>query len=274
MTLKSELPFVEAEMAFVVDTGVKPVSETYGDGAIVHTYKGAYESRTARIHDVRSIARDFSLDKEGFRLVDHPTRVKDFFDEDEVRDVYYRELADLVKRETGCARAVVFDHTTRAGDEAVREQRRIRGPVQNVHNDYTDWSGPQRVRDILPDEAEQLLQGRVQIIQVWRAINAPIAASPLALCDAHTAAPQDFIAAERRFPDRVGEIYHIAWNPTQFWAYVPGMTRDEAVVFKCYDSRTDVARFTPHGSFEDPTTPAGAPPRESMEARLFAFFDP
>ena len=32
------------------------------------------------------------------------------------------------------------------------------------------------------------------------------------------------------------------------------------------------ARFTPHTSFEDPSTPPGAPPRQSIEARALAFF--
>ena len=103
-----------------------------------------------------------------------------------------------------------------------------------VHNDYTDWSGPQRLRDIVPDEAEDLLKHRLQVIQVWRATRGPILRDPLALCDARTASPEDFIAAERRFPDRVGEIYHIAFNTKQRWMYVPQMTREEAIVFKCY----------------------------------------
>ncbi|MGE3247783.1 MAG: CmcJ/NvfI family oxidoreductase [Beijerinckiaceae bacterium] len=264
--------FVEATMSFVIDTGQKPVSETYGDGSTVHSYHGEYENRIARIHDVREAARGYSLDREGYRLVTHPTKVKDFFDEDEVRAVYYPELVELVKRETGCVRAVVFDHTRRAGDEETREKHKIRGPVSTVHNDYTDWSGPQRVRDILPDEADRLLQHRVQVIQVWRAIAGPILRSPLALCDARTTSPQDFVAAERRFPNRVGEIYHIAFNEKQRWGYVPHMTREEALVFKCYDSRKDVARFTPHGSFDAPATPPGAPPRRSMEARLLTFW--
>lgn len=259
-------------MAFVVDTGIKPVSETLGDGSTVHTYDGQYEDKTVRILDARDQAASYSLDEEGFRLVSHPTKVKDFFDEEEVRSVYYRELEDLVKRETGCARAFVFDHTRRAGDEETREQHKIRGPVRNVHNDYTDWSGPQRVRDMLPDEADALLKNRMQVIQVWRAIDTPILSAPLAICDARSMEPQDFVAAERRFPNRRGEIYHIAYNPNQKWQYVPHMTRDEALIFKCYDSRTDVSRFTAHGSFADPTTPADAPPRKSMEARIFAFF--
>lgn len=261
-------------MAFVIDTGVKPVSETFGSGSTVHAYNGNYEDRQVRIFDIRDDAPGYSLDREGFRLASHPTNVRDFFDDDEVRNVYYPELVELVKRETGCTRAHVFDHTRRAGDEATREHHRIRGPVRTVHNDYTHWSGPQRVRDILPDEAEDLLQHRVQVVQVWRAIDKVILSDPLAICDARSMAPEDFVAAERRFPNRVGEIYHIAFNPQQRWGYVPNMTRDEALVFKCYDSRTDVARFTAHGSFADPATPADAPPRQSIEARILTFFKP
>ena len=69
-------------------------------------------------------------------------------------------------------------------------------------------------------------------------------------------------------------IYHIAFNAKQRWMYVPQMTREEAIVFKCYDSRKDVARFTPHGSFDDPSTPPDAAPRESMEVRVLAIFAP
>ena len=261
-------------MSFVVDTGIKPVSETYGDGSTVHTYHGNYEDRTVRIYDIRDEARNYSLDREGFRLVSHPTKVRDFFDEEEVRNVYYPELVELAKRETGCVRAHVFDHTRRAGDEETREQHNIRGPVRTVHNDYTDWSGPQRVRDVLPDEADELLKHRVQVIQVWRAINKPIEASPLAMCDARSMAQEDFVRAERRFPNRVGEIFHIAFNPKQRWGYAPHMTRDEALVFKCYDSSASVSRFTAHGSFDDPTARPDAPPRQSMEARILTFFAP
>jgi hypothetical protein len=51
------------------------------------------------------------------------------------------------------------------------------------------------------------------------------------------------------------------------------MRRDEALVFKVYDSATDGrARFTPHSSFDDPTSPPDARPRQSIEARALAFF--
>ncbi len=274
MPIAADIRPVEAEMSYVVNNGVRPVSQTYGGGTTMHDYFGAYEKRKVRITPVREEAAYFSLDREGFRFIRHETKVRDFYDEAEVRSVYYREMEELVKRETGCTRVIVFDHTRRAGDEGTREALKIRGPVQTVHNDYTEWSGPQRLRDIVPDEAEELLKHRLQVVQVWRATKGPILSDPLAICDARSMEPQDFVAAERRHPDRVGEIYHIAYNPKHRWMYVPHMARDEALIFKCYDSRKDVARFTAHGAFVDPTTPPGAPPRESMETRMLAIFAP
>ncbi len=274
MSTLAESKIVEASLSFALDNGVKPVSQTFGEGSTVHTYHGAYEDRLTPIHSARDLVASFTLDREGFRLARHQTKVRDFYDEDEVRSVYYAELDALVKAETGCTRTIVFDHTRRAGDEGVREAHKIRGPVRTVHNDYTDWSGPQRLRDLVPAEAEELLKHRLQVVQVWRAIRGPILSDPLAICDAQSMSPKDFIAAERRFPNRVGEIYHIAHNSAQRWYYVPEMTRDEAFVFKCYDSRKDVARFTAHAAFEDPTSPSDAPPRESMEARILAIFAP
>jgi hypothetical protein len=168
---------------------------------------------------------------------------------------------------------VVFDYTLRSGDESEREAKLVREPVLSAHNDYTEWSGPQRVRDLLPDEAEKLLAGRFAIIQVWRAINQPIESNPLALADARSVAFTDLMVAERRYPNRVGQTYRLRYNPAHRWFYFPEMRRDEALVFKVYDSATDGrARFTPHTSFDDPNSPPGAPPRQSIEARALAFF--
>jgi hypothetical protein len=50
------------------------------------------------------------------------------------------------------------------------------------------------------------------------------------------------------------------------------MTADEILLLKCFDSKTDGrARFAPHSAFVDPTTPAGVPPRESIELRTLVF---
>ena len=130
------------------------------------------------------------------------------------------------------------------------------------------------MRDLLPDEAGELLQRRFAVIQTWQPIET-VRHRPLCICDARSMAPEDLIATERRHPGRVGEIHHIAHNPAHRWYWVPQMQPDEAYVFKTYDSVTDGhARFTAHGSFEDPTAPPDAPPRESSELRTLAFFAP
>ncbi|HEY1711134.1 MAG TPA: CmcJ/NvfI family oxidoreductase, partial [Rhizomicrobium sp.] len=190
-----------------------------------------------------------------------------------LRAVYYPEAEALIAARSGAARVHVFDHTLRTGDVEDRLARKIREPVKSVHNDYTEWSGPQRVRDILPDEADELLKRRFAIVQIWRAIDKPIESEPLAIADARTIAAGDFIAAERRFPDRVGEIYQFEYNPAHRWYTFLRMRRDEALVFKVYDSAKDGrARWSMHTSFDDPATPPNAAPRESIELRAFAFF--
>jgi hypothetical protein len=182
-------------------------------------------------------------------------------------------MESLIKAESGARRVVVFDHTLRTADDQTRESKQIREVVRRVHNDYTEWSAPQRVRDILPDEAEDLLQRRFAIIQVWRPINHPVETYPLAMADAQTLSPQDMIVSERRAPGRIGQTYAIKYNPAHQWYWFPRMRREEAYVFKVFDSLKDGrARWTAHTAFEDPTTPPHARPRESIEIRTMAFF--
>ncbi|HEY6089304.1 MAG TPA: CmcJ/NvfI family oxidoreductase, partial [Gemmatimonadaceae bacterium] len=195
------------------------------------------------------------------------------FDRTQLESVYYPEVEQLIKQQSSAERVVIFDHTLRSGDEAEREEKLIREPVMSAHNDYTEWSGPNRVREFLPDEAEALLGHRFAIIQVWRAINQPIQANPLALADARSVAMDDLVVAERRYPHRIGQTYRLKYSANHRWYYFPQMRRDEALVFKVYDSEKDGrARFTPHTSFDDPSSPTNAPARQSIEVRAFAFF--
>jgi hypothetical protein len=264
---------VTAAIPYTANTGEKLVNETYGPNNIRRRRTGTHELRPMRIHDGRALAGELSLERNGFVLVEHKTRVTDFFDPEQLKAIYYPEVERLIQAVSGASRVVLFDHTLRSGDEGEREARLVREPVLSAHNDYTEWSGPQRVRDLLPDEAERLLRGRFAIIQVWRAINQPIQSNPLAIADAQSVAFEDFLVAERRYPGRVGQTYRLMYNPNHRWYYFPRMRRDEALVFKVFDSEKDGrARFAPHTSFDDPQSPPGAPPRQSIEARALAFF--
>jgi hypothetical protein len=263
---------MQADITYTRDTGEKLVNETFGPNNIRRRTSGAEERHRVEIANGRE-ARDLALDANGFVLVGHRTAVRDFFDPEELKRVYYPEVVALIQRVSGAARVVVFDHTLRSGSEDEREAKLIREPVLSAHNDYTEWSGPQRVRDIMGAEAEQLLQRRFAIVQVWRAIADAIVSNPLAMADARSVAPEDLLVAERRYPGRVGQTYRLKYNARHRWFYFPEMRRDEAIVFKVYDSAKDGrARFTPHTSFDDPATPPAAPPRQSIEARALAFF--
>jgi hypothetical protein len=271
--LNSEPTSITASIPYTADTGEKLVNETFGPGNIHRRRMGTLDPRPMSIENGRPRASQFSLDVNGFMLVEHKSAVKDFFDKPRLESVYFPEVERLVKKVAGATRVVVFDYTLRSGDESEREAKLVREPVLSAHNDYTEWSGPQRVRDLLPHEAGTLLAGRFAIIQVWHAINQPIQSNPLAIADARSVAFDDLLVAERRYPNRVGQTYRLRYSAEHRWFYFPQMRRDEALVFKVFDSAQDGrARFTAHTSFDDPGSPPGAPPRQSIEARALAFF--
>ncbi len=230
-------------------------------------------ARKVMIQDGRPLAARFSLDREGFQIRRHRTAVEDLYDEAAITARYHPEMQRLVTEETGASRVVVFDHTIRTASLTRPDGSPAREPVHRVHNDYTDKSAPQRVRDLLPDEADELLGRRYAFINVWRPITGPLEHLPLALCDAGSLDRDDIVPSDLIYPDRVGETYAIRYNPRHRWFYFPRMTREEVVLIKCYDSDPARARFSAHTAFEDPRTPANPLPRESIEIRTIAFFD-
>jgi hypothetical protein len=199
--------------------------------------------------------------------------VREFYDDDEVKRVYYPEAENLLKKVTGASRVFIFDHTTRRRVPGAEDRRDgLRQPVARVHVDHTAKSGPQRVRDLLADEAQQLLRGRVQVINLWRPIRGPLRDAPLAVCDAQSVEPDDLVPSDLVYPHRVGETYSVTYRPSHRWFYFREMRSDEVLLLKCYDSQRDGrARFAPHSAFTDPTTPTDAPPRESIEIRTLVF---
>ena len=127
---------IEALLNYLVYTGEKPAS--YGgisSFAAIEKRKGTYKEYPTRIYDGRAIADQLSLEREGFVFVTHETMMRGFYDEQEIRSVYYREIEQLVKDASGAQRVLVFDHTLRSADDHMREQKQISGPVRNVHND-------------------------------------------------------------------------------------------------------------------------------------------
>lgn len=124
------------------------------------------------------------------------------------------------------------------------------------------------------ENPDALLQRHFSIINIWRAIAEPIQESPLAVCDARSIAPTDWVASDLVYRDRVGETYGVIYSPNHQWFYFPFMHRDQALLIKCFDSVEDGrARFSAHSAFDDPTSPTDAPLRESIELRALVFYD-
>ncbi len=276
MSLQAEyavLLKITADLNYLAPAKDRPRTYTYDPPAGTPRSTAISESRAVTIHDARPFADAVSLDVEGFAVLVRPSQIRDFYNDEEVRTVYYPEAERILKDETGADRVFIFDHTVRRrvpGAEDVRGGPRQ--PATRVHVDHTEKSGPQRVRDFFPDDAEELLRGRVQIINIWRPIRGPLLDSPLAVCDVRSVTQQDLVASDLIYKDRVGETYGVTFNPAHRWLYVPEMRVEEILLLKCYDSATDGrARFLPHTAFTDPTTPADASPRESIELRTLVF---
>lgn len=268
------LPFVQAPLNYLAPMAERPRNYTFDPPPGVSRSNSTSDTHVVAIHDARPAAADISLDREGFAVLKQQSAVQDFWDEEELRRVYYPEVQRVIAESTGASKVFIFDHTLRKRVPGVddRAAGAPRQPATRVHVDHTARSGPQRVRDFFGDQAEELLHGRVQVINLWRPIRGPLRDAPLAVCDAGSVAESDLVPSDLVYRNRVGETYGVTYNPAHRWFYVPEMQPSEALLLKCFDSANDGrARFAPHTAFEDPTAPADVLPRESIEVRTLVF---
>jgi hypothetical protein len=266
---------VSAELKYSVDNG-KPIDYYFyePDPALELNPPGT-DGKVMEIEDAWPKANALSVDREGFVLKHFNGGFRDFDNEEAVKSIFYNDVINFVKQNTGAKRVEVFDHTIRRRLPAdLKQQTTVKRPaVMLVHSDYTPKSGEQRVRDIVPGDAEELLKGRVAFYNVWKSIGDPIEELPLAMCDAQTSTDEDMLLMELKYKERTGEIYVMRHAPQHKWYYFPNMQPDDALLLKTYDSETDGrARFMGHTAFEDPTTKPGAKQRQSVEVRTMAFF--
>lgn len=259
------------------------------------------------IHDIRGRENEFNTDNSGFAVYNEPSKEKSFRDDAAVREIYYKEVEQMLrKRLPGIKKVVMFDHTIRR-----RQKDSPRQPVQQVHVDQTPGAAAARVRRHLPpDEVEELLNGRYQIINVWRPIENSASDTPLAVVDWRSTSPSDFIPTDLMYPKRAdsvmddddrgkeklpdtsshnstegyevkGETMGVAPNENHRFMYMKDMTPEEVMLLKCFDSRGEgmpqgvkgLAVRTPHTAFIDPATPKDAPGRQSIEVRCLIFYE-
>lgn len=269
---------IEGELGYILAPKERAYTYMYDPPAGVARENFVYAPRWAPIADARACRTALSIHREGYELRSAETAVTDFRDEQQIREIYYPEIQALVRNVTGAREVHVFDHQVRkreAGRPALTFGRHGDGKspaaVGRVHNDYTESSGRRRLKMVLGDHAQEVRH--YGILNVWRSIAGPIVDTPLAVCDARTVAEADLVVSEIRYQERTGEIYLSRPNPAHKWSYFSRMTRNEALVFKQFDSRADVSRFSLHSAFDLPDIPPDAPLRESIEVRCLYVYE-
>jgi hypothetical protein len=107
------LPYVEGVLNYLAPMAERPMNLAYDPPPGLPRSTSVPEAHRMTIYNVRPVAARLSLDSEGLALVTHNSAVRDFYDEDELRGVYYPEAERLVAKVTGATRVLVFDHTVR-----------------------------------------------------------------------------------------------------------------------------------------------------------------
>jgi hypothetical protein len=123
MTNIDRLPYVEAELNYLAPVTERPRYYAYEIGAEERPYM-PLEPHRMKIHDMRPVSGELKLDKEGFELIEQRSAVRDFWDDDEVRKVYYPEAEAFIKQATGASRVFIFDHPSAAALPAPKTARR------------------------------------------------------------------------------------------------------------------------------------------------------
>src|SRR5499427_10170797 len=129
MSNVDSLPYVEAELNYLGPMTERPRYYAYEMAQGEQRSNMPYDPHTVRIHDMRPISSDMSLDAQGFALVEQRSAVKDFWNDDEVRRVYYPETAQIIKQVTGASRVFIFDHLQRRRVTGLKD-RTSGGPRQ------------------------------------------------------------------------------------------------------------------------------------------------
>src|SRR5580693_8966866 len=87
---------IEATLNYIVDDGSKVFTITAGPGGQDVRSGGTPDPRRVIIHNGRPHINTFTLERDGFRFARHDTKVADFYDEEQIRRVYYPEMEDLI----------------------------------------------------------------------------------------------------------------------------------------------------------------------------------
>lgn len=226
------------------------------------------------IRNARPIVNELSLDREGFTLIQHKISCANERHPEVMYDRYLEEMVPFIKNRFNASwvvprRQVVILRS--AGGSSIP---RVKEPIVWAHIDYAPIFGPVAAAIASQSQGVPLRSySRLMIIQTWHALSPPPQDFPLAICDGASVHDTDIYVADEKVHDTTFQIGIVHFNPAQRWYYFPGMTADDLLLFKGYDSEKNCNPKTAHSAFDDRRAYPNAKPRESLEARFFVYYE-
>ena len=231
------------------------------------------------VADFRNRQGDATLASTGFTLVDHPTQVSNFRDQDQISRFYIPEIIELIKSISGAPKVGVTQPVLRWSEREAHPEMVNSRPGRFAHVDYSRDAFHDFAKRHLADdpEAERWLAGRYVAFNIWRVMSQPPQDTPLAFIDRRTTAREDVVEGDAVIDGKDVPVFRFGsslyqYSPRHRWGYFSDMRPDEAAVFLAYDSDDDALPGVPHSAFDDATCPSDAPPRASCEIRAFAYW--
>jgi hypothetical protein len=269
---------VEADIGFLAPGSRRPIfhDEPSSDDFL------PLEQHRVTITALRDGRGSYRLDRHGIEVVHLPAVDKDLASS-AGRAGYLRTLERKIGDVTGASRVVALGNGVVRRSERAPRHRHDGTTVLGrfAHCDFTRTAAGSRlwVEKLLPkDEARECLSRRYALYNVWQSLSEPPQDTPLAFCDPASTAPDEFVGCDQvmrmaggqRISFELGLFHH---GSGQRWFYFPNLRRDELLIFTGYDSDALRPQGIAHAAFTDPSCPADAPARESIDERLIAFFD-
>ncbi|KAK4443223.1 hypothetical protein QBC34DRAFT_337255 [Podospora aff. communis PSN243] len=241
-----------------------------------------FEDLPVQIRDIRERDSPPSLDDHGFavRTFQSSVAYEDMTRPGVVESAYSAEMETLLRIEDeSITRVFFFDWRLRSTDSDANHERlnlndvtKFIGPAIAVHVDQSPAGALHRILLQLPDDATELLQGRVRIINLWKPLLYPVEDYPLAVCDGSTIAEDDLAATDNVRQNYQGESLQVHFNEGQNWYYLSEHRPDEVLLLKMFDSSPTVrSKCCPHGAFKMPDLADTVRPRRSVEVRALVF---
>ncbi len=260
----------EAFISFIKKQEKKPYYESSAITGLQPKLFFKIEKVKVQINNLRDNITN--LEKDGFELQEF----KSNYNIDNINKNlknYQFELEKHVNKIYDVKKISIFDFTIRSNSKTgAYNKDGFRQPADRAHVDYTLFSGPKRAKDVLGEEiVNKSLNNNQRIIQlnIWKPLSKKVLSSPLAIASPKYIKKSDLIATDQIFPNRVGEIYHLSYDPNQKWFWVPEMHDNEILIIKNWDSKRNKKQFVPHTSFNLSRQNKTKNPRVSIEARMF-----